>query len=262
MSKIQDLLQGKDDKINYNNLIKKHPWIIEKNQKCILSPDSDGLLCGLFMSHYLGWEIKGFYDGKIMLLEKDAKASDCIFLDMEVFRRKIRSVGHHMVQYNRNNKPNNWNNYKNCIQPNNLRDYDGYHNFRLKYPLATIHLLIGIVGSRHKIIIPESAICPLFFTDGTFNVLFKYPENVLNWLHYLRADEASNPLKSIFENEHYSVFTLMKAMDKFFKKRDEISITKERGDRLRISETNGGSCNILKNDGYYDLNLDAKKTYY
>ena len=31
-------------------------------------------------------------------------------------------------------------------QLNNLRNYDGYNDFRLKYPLATIHFLIGIVG--------------------------------------------------------------------------------------------------------------------
>ena len=40
-------------------------------------------------------------------------------------------------------------------------------------------------------------------TDGTFNVLFKYPENVLNWLNFLRANEDSNPLRDVFENEKY-----------------------------------------------------------
>lgn len=259
MSKIQELLRGRDDKIDYDSLIKTHPWIIEKNQKCILSPDSDGLLCGLFMSHMLNWEIKGYYDGKIMLLENNLKASDCIFLDMEVYKKGIKSVGHHMVQYNKNKKPSNWNNYKNCIQPNNLRNYDGYKDFRLKYPLATIHLLLGIIGSQINIKIPESAICPLLFTDGTFNVLFKYPENVLNWLQYLRANESDGPLKSIFENESYSVFTLMKAMDNFFKNRDKISVKKERGDRLKISETNGQPYNIIRNSHGYYLNIDAKK---
>ena len=87
--------------INYNEIIESHPWIIETNQKYILSPDSDGLLCGLFMSTYLGWKIKGFYDGKVMLLSKDTSVKDCVFLDMEVFRKDIKSVGHHMVQYNK-----------------------------------------------------------------------------------------------------------------------------------------------------------------
>ena len=71
MAKIQELLQGRDEKIDYDDLIKRHPWILQKNQQCILSPDSDGLLCGLFMSHMLNWQIKGFYDGKVMVLEKE-----------------------------------------------------------------------------------------------------------------------------------------------------------------------------------------------
>lgn len=259
MSKIQELLFGRIDKVNYEGITKNYPWILDKGQDCILSPDSDGLLCGLFMSVYLDWRIKGFYDGKVMLLNKDVTAEDCVFLDVEVFRKNIRSVGHHMVQYNKRRKPANWGNYKNCIQPNNLRNYDGYHDFRLKYPLATIHLLIGIVGSRMKLKIPETAIRALFFTDGTFNVLFKYPENVLNWLNYLRANEDQNPLRDVFENEKYSVFSLMKAMDDFFRKRDELSIVKERGDRLRISATNGLPVNIERHNDFYKINSEAKE---
>ena len=259
MSKIQELLSGRTDKINYEEIIKNYPWIVERGQSCILSPDSDGLLCGLFMSTYLNWKVKGFYDGKVMLLDKNVSVKECVFLDMEVFRKNIKSVGHHMVQFNKRKKPSNWDNYKNCIQPNNLRDYDGYNDFRLKYPLATIHLLIGIVGSKIKFKIPETAIRALFFTDGTFNVLFKYPENVLNWLNYLRANEEQNPLKDVFENEKYSVFSLMKAMYEFFRKRDEISIVKERGDRLRISETDGTPANIEKYNNSYKINTEAKE---
>ena len=135
----------------------------------------------------------------------------------------------------------------------------GYNDFRLKYPLATIHLLIGIVGSKIKFKIPETGIRALFFTDGTFNVLFKYPENVLNWLNYLRANEEWNPLKNVFENEKYSVFSLMKEMNEFFRKRDEISIVKERGDRLRVSETDGSPANIEKHNKFYKINLEARE---
>lgn len=257
MSRIQELLSGRTDSIDYDQLLARFPWIIEKNMNCIISPDSDGLLCALFMSHYLGWSIKGFYDGKVMLLDKGTNAQDCVFLDMEIFRENIRSIGHHMVLYNKNDKPNNWPNFSNCIQPNIFRDYDQCHDFRLKYPLATIHLLVGIVGSKIKLSIPESAICPLFFTDGTFNVLFSYPENVLNWLGYLNAHEEPNPLKFIFENEKYSTFTLMRAMDEFFRQRDEISAKNERGDRLRISTKDGVPFNIVKAGKYYSLKEDT-----
>ena len=127
-SKIQMLLEGRHkDEIDYDRIIKEYPWIVEKDINCILSPDSDGLLCGLLMSNYFNWKVVGFYDGKVLILKKGMSVKDCIFLDMEVFRKDIRSMGHHMLLFNKNNKPLNWNNFKDCLQPNNLRNYDGLH---------------------------------------------------------------------------------------------------------------------------------------
>lgn len=261
-SRIQESLQGRLEQIDYEDLIKKHQWIVKEGMNCVISPDSDGLLCGLFMSHYLNWRIVGFYDGKVMLLRKGISCTNenSCFLDMEIFRANVKSIGHHMLLFNKNRVPSNWNNLDQCIQPNNMRDYDCAHNFRLKYPLATIHLLIGVLGMKLRLEVPESGICPLLFTDGTFNVLFKYPENVLNWLNYLKAEAEENPLRNIFENNKYSVFSLMVAMDGFFRKRDKISITNERGDRLRISKKDGTPFNIADDEnGYYKLSEGAKE---
>ena len=259
-SRIQELLQGNTNKINYEELIEKHPWIVEKNQYCVLSPDSDGLLCGLFMSKYLGWKITGFYDGKVAVINKNYLNKKLVFLDMEIFRKEIRSMGHHMLLFSKRHLPDNWGNFDSCIQPNNLRDYDGQTKFRLKYPLGTIHFLVGIVASKDKsVAIPDSAIPALFFTDGVFNVLFSYPENVLNWLSYLRINEDWNPLKKIFENDKFTVITLMKEMDSFFRKRDDISIPRERGDRLRISSSDGNPENIEEiRSGQCKINSGAK----
>lgn len=258
MARIQEILYGRNDTLDYYQIIAQYPWIVENNQDCILSPDSDGLLCGLFMSHFLDWNIKGFYDGKVMLLKKNTKVQNCIFLDMEIYRENIRSMGHHMINYNKRTNHINWDNYKNCIQPNIFRNYDGKNDFRLKYPLATIHMLISIVSKKIEINLIEDSVAPLFFTDGTFNVLFSYPENVLNWMNYLGIKEKANPLYRIFCENDYTPYKLMLEMDKFFRRRDEISISKERGDRLRISNTDGSPANIAcdNNNGFY-LNEDA-----
>lgn len=53
--------------LDYKALLAKNTWIVSKGQDCILSPDSDGLLCGLLMSHYFDWKICGYYDGKVLL---------------------------------------------------------------------------------------------------------------------------------------------------------------------------------------------------
>jgi len=225
-----------------------------------LSPDSDGLLCGLFMSTYLNWQMKGFYDGKIMLLDKDVSAKDCVFIDMEVFRKNIKSVGHHMVQFNKKKRPLNWDNYKNCIQPNNLRNYDEYNDFRLKYPLATIHLLIGIVGSKIKFDIPKSAICPLFYVDGVFKNLFGYPENCIDWLRYLDAGSNKNKLYDIFFNEHYSVYNLMIALKDFFIEIGNISEKQIGNDKIKISNSKGELINVIKEkNSTFCLEKEEKK---
>jgi len=259
MSIIQDLIKGGVEQINYGEVIKKYPWIIKRGQDCILSPDSDGLLCGLFMSTYLNWKIMGFYDGKVMLLDKNISAKDCIFLDMEIFRKEIRSVGHHMAQFNKNKKPSNWDNFNNCIQPNNFRNYDGYNDFRLKYPLATIHLLIGIVGSKIKLTIPESAICPLLYVDGVFKNLFGYPENCIDWLRYLGANSSRNKLYDIFLNERYSIYNLMVALKDFFIQINKISENRKGNDKIKISNTKGEPVNLKMGSKVSDLTEEEKK---
>lgn len=262
MAKIQDLLEGKTETLNYDDLLKKFPWIVEKNKCCVLSPDSDGLLCGLFMSYVRGWKVVGFYDDKVAVINNKYTAKDVVFLDGEIFRKEAKSMGHHMVCLHNSKKHLLENNFSGCIQPNLIRNYDGKHYFRLKYPLATIHMLVSIIAYADQKTSPvklgKNAIAPLFFTDGVFQVLFSYPENVLNWLSFLRVHEDWNPLKQIFEN-NFSIFQTMKLMDDFFRERDKISHGKERGDRLKISEKNGNPYNIEGRSPNAQINSDAVK---
>ncbi|MBI3616506.1 MAG: hypothetical protein HY211_08355 [Candidatus Omnitrophica bacterium] len=90
------------DPVDYGRITQQHPWILTEGQQAVLSPDSDGFLCALFLSRYLKWKIVGFYDGKILLLQKGLSAKKCVFLDMEIFRPDVRSVGQHMLLYNKN----------------------------------------------------------------------------------------------------------------------------------------------------------------
>lgn len=242
------LLKGRTDQIDYAEIIKKYPWIIEEGHCCVLSPDSDGLLCGLLMARYKKWKIVGFYDDKVALINRKILDKNPIFLDGEIFRRGVRSMGHHMLTVNHKRTPEGYErNFENCIQPNLMRQFDK-KLFQLKYPLATVHMLASILAyslkDRCPMQIPISAIPALFFTDGVYSTMFNYTENVLNWLHYLRIDEDWNPLRDIFENEKYTVFTLMKEMNEFFRERDKRNAPNQRGDRLRISQKNGEPCNI------------------
>jgi len=249
-----------NEKINYKNLIKRYPWIVQENQKCIVSPDSDGLLCGLFMSYYFNWKIIGYYDGKILCIKKDESVKDAVFLDMDIFRNYVKSLGHHMVLYNKKHKPKNWFNFDNCIQPNNIRDYDVKTKFNLKYPLGAIHLILGIASQVKEIEIKDSAICPLLYTDGTFKNLFNYPENCLNWLNFLCAEDKNNPLNKVFFNSRYTTSSLMFALKDFFERLNKIKDGKRGGDKIKISNSSGTPVNFLKrNENTFDIEEKQKE---
>ncbi|MEN6444882.1 MAG: hypothetical protein ABFC98_02415 [Candidatus Cloacimonas sp.] len=235
------------DTLNYPELIEKYSWILEEDQNCILSPDSDGLLCGLLMSNYLNWNIVGYYDGKILIKDKQIELNDCIFLDMEIFREYIRSAGHHIVLYSKRAIPELWANLSQCIQPNLLRGYYGQTHFKTKYPLGMIHLLIGILDNKIKIPIETDSICPLLFTDGTFKNLFNYPENCLSWLHYLGAEQETSALHKIFFNDCYTITSLMIALKELF----SVIEQNDYSDKIKISTRNGNIDGLQKDKFSY-----------
>lgn len=238
---------------------KNYPWVFERGKNCILSPDSDGLLCGLLMSHYLGWKIKGFYDGKLLILEKGLSAKDCVFLDIDIFRKDIKSIGHHMVLLNKAKTPSNWSNYDQCIQPNIMRNYDMKTNFKLKYPLGTIHLLLSIIGSDLKISIPDKAVPTLLYTDGTFKNLFNYPENCLDWFQYLGISDKDNVLNKMFYIDKHALRILMLNLKKVFTDIGLIGKGKRGGDKLYISDTSGIPKNLDKTKDLYNIKQAEKE---
>jgi hypothetical protein len=246
--------------ISYDNILKDHPWIVTPSQKCILSPDSDGFLCGLFMTALLNWEVSGFYDGKILLIRDGLNIEQCIFLDMDVNRPNVRSMGHHMVLYNKRIEHPNFT-YQNCIQPNLLRNYDGNTDFQKKYPFGTIHLLLGLLQHAGVLSsLPDRAIWPLLFTDGTWNNLFGYTENCLDWIEYLKINNPSHILHYSICSSPHSVYSIMRGLNDFLRERDSFDAkgfflegeyrqggrNKRTGDKLRITDSKGNIINLEK----------------
>ncbi len=202
-SKIQEILVGGDDVIDYNAVIAKYPWVVEREHKCIISPDADGMLCGLFMSQYLNWEIVGYYDnGKNLIIKKGVEAKECVFLDTEIYRPDIRSAGQHISLLRTKNTLINLENYKNCLNPNSLRGRTKEENFGLKYPMGTIHLLLCIVGARQVINFTENSFFVILQADGTLNrFLDRYSENLYDWLHFMDVKNPKNVLRSVIRKE-------------------------------------------------------------
>jgi hypothetical protein len=262
-----------NEQMNYKKIISDYPWIVEKRQKYILSPDSDGFLCGLLVTNYLDGEIVGFYDGKIAIIKNGIDTKDCIFLDVDINRKKIKSVGHHMVTYNKQLTHANID-YSNCIQPNVFRNFDGRNDFQKKYPFGTIHLLLGIFQEAKLIDkLPNNAIWPLLFTDGVWNNLFGYTENCIEWINYLGIDNNNQILNSLFCTSHYSFYEIMLGLNDFLRMRDNFNATgyfndsgsyidggrnKRTGDKLKISNSSGTPINLVKNSSTFDIHIKEK----
>ncbi|MGQ9706971.1 MAG: hypothetical protein ACUVWP_08265 [bacterium] len=215
-------------KIDYKEIIQKYPWIAEKDQYTILSPDADGFLCGLFMSNYLNWKIVGFYDGKILKIKKNTSTKNCIFLDMEILRKNIRSIGHHMNIHNINDPPPNYHEImKNCINPNYIRKFDRAHNFSQKYPLGIIHFLIFIIDNItiNASKIKKEGVGAILFADGIWKILFKYTDNFLDWFNFLDVGERSDWWRKL---KQLSVIDLIEEINLLIYKLKEIHPEKKK----------------------------------
>ena len=220
------------DKIDYAMVLEKYPWLIQPDQKCVISPDADGMLCGLFMSHFLGWEIVGYYDnGKNLILKNGVHAKDCIFLDTEIYRPEVRSIGHHISLFRKDGTGINMANYANCLNPNNLRGRTLKENFSLKYPMGTIHLLISIIGSTRNIDFSDESFFTVLQADGTINrFLDRYSDNLRSWLVYLGIEDEGNVFAKMLSKET----TLLKINKEYV---DYIQrFVKNKHDKIPISE--------------------------
>ena len=256
-----------NDRIDYAALVAQHPWTTARDRKCILSPDSDGMLCGLLVTNFLNWEVAGFYDGKVLISKEGVNFNDCVFLDVEINRRGIGSIGNHLVEFNRNLTINNYN-FDECVQPNILRGFDGKNAFQRKYPFGTIHLLLGILQESGVISdLPDTAVSPLLFADGVGNNLFGYPENCLNWINYLKINESNHVLNKFLCENDLNFYQIMQYLERFFVMRDNFNATgyfnginfvqggnnKRTGHKIKITNGQGAQINLVNNGSHFDL---------
>lgn len=255
---VRQLASTRTDTFDPQTALARFPWLAQPDQDCIISPDADGLVCGLFMSHHFRWAVRGFYDGKVLVCDERVTPSACVFLDMELFREGVRSVGQHMLLFNKRQVPDNWNNLDQCFSINNHRGYDASREFSLKYPFGTIHFLLAALQESTPATLPETAVAPLLFIDGTYHNLFRYTENSLDWLRYLRITERGNPLHRLFMEDDRTIHRLMSLMDRFWAARDELSAPGERGDRIAITRRGGsGEPHNLVSTGSNRFDFDA-----
>ena len=233
------------DKINYAKLLEEKPWIVGKEQACVISPDFDGFLCALLLSHHLSWQVKGFYDGKTLLIENGTNPKNAVFVDIEIFRKDVKSIGQHLLLPNKNKLPANWNNFNSCISPNNIRNFDAHSDFPCKYPFGTIHFMLSILSEKVHIKYDERVLPALLFADGTFKNIFNYPENSISWLNYLNAPKVE-VLQKMFTEDENTLLKLMMMMQNFFDMLREICSPRQGSEKLKLVKVESDGDSLYK----------------
>jgi hypothetical protein len=185
--------------MDWERLLLEQEWLQQTDLPMVVSPDFDGLLCALLMSHYRNWRLCGFYDGrKLTLVMPPTHIREFVFLDMEIYRPSVRSVGNHLLQWHQKIKLPNFN----CaVNPNLLRGITK-QEFGRKYPFATFHFLLVLLthmGVTIHLTLNPSLLAILLYPDSTHKVLLNYRRNVTDWLNWMDVKATTAPVGALFQ---------------------------------------------------------------
>jgi len=96
---------------NYDVLRGEFGHMFTAGRSCVISTDIDGVFSAALMSHVFDWQVVGFYTLDKLFThrgclpngsahpESALTESEVVFLDHDVYRRDLHSVGHHMLQW-------------------------------------------------------------------------------------------------------------------------------------------------------------------
>ncbi len=225
--------------MDFESLLKVHEWLHQPGLDMVVSPDFDGLLCALVMSEHLGWRLRGFYDGKVFVLDAPVQhIRELIFLDIEIYRPQVRSVGNHLLQWDSTIElPN----FTYAVNPNLLRGIT-VRQFPQKYPFATVHFLIVLLfyaGVRVQAQRGREFRTILLYPDGTHRVLLNYRQNVIDWLQWMGVKKAPSPLRQLFQPlADMTVSDVMHGLEWLSKELLNMGFTKK-DDPCRFDPTDG-----------------------
>jgi len=194
---------GHEDRLAPKNVRAEHPWLLERDKPMVLSPDLDGLLSGALLSQALGWRLVGLYDASTLWLRPGFKPSDAVFVDHDIYDRRIASIGHHILVWGpdvralprKHTDPG-----VPRLNPNLARRFCFRDHFARKYPFGTFHLLLVLYANWDKISVPqptEDFLALALHVDSSLQNAFSYPENALDWMRWLGGDEKQSPLYSV-----------------------------------------------------------------
>lgn len=183
-------------------ILKKHPWLETRGLPCVLGDDLDSIMSGVLMHHLLEWKVVGFYEKyqRVWYLNSldPQNLRDAVWLDLDISREYIKSIGHHVLM---ENSSNHLPSHVSSVNPNLFRGVTGQPGkgsardhgaecllcdgmrFPHKYPLGTIHFLLWLYDVELPIRgLHEAAIIWLPDSSWINGQSHKYRLNVLDWV--------------------------------------------------------------------------------
>ena len=179
--------------INRNNIFKNFKWLKEKNRLFVISADYDGLICSSFLSHYLKWNLVGYYNMENIWLSKDGmkNKNDLIWVDLNILPKSGKSIGGQIAMVDQLNPPG----LKTSCNLNTLLNLQ-HTDFNKKFPFSTLIFLMWLFKIENHSNDMMSKLL-ILHSDSSWAKFQKYNKNVENWIRLLKDYDWSNILNNI-----------------------------------------------------------------
>ena len=181
--------------ISRKNILNKFKWLNDSHRYFIISANYDGLACAAFLSHYLKWELVGYYNMEKIWISNVGiqNKKDLIWVDLDILPTAGRTLGGHIVKLG-DSMPKG---FSSSCNPNILLNLSN-QDFNNKYPLSTLAFLMWIFNIK----IPKKAFAKflILHSDAMWLKYQRYEKNFNYWLNLLGDyywDELFNNIDSL-----------------------------------------------------------------
>lgn len=196
--------------------------VLAPNKKCIINADLDGILSGMLLHKFLGWEVVGFSScsGKptdeIWVMDRTVDIGKCVYIDLPVALKSIDIIDQHFISFDEGGVDR----YKNCnnkLNPNVMRKrHYSKGDYCKKYPFGTVHFILALLESIGVItedVLPDiqvsgiSALDILLRADGVIANTSTYTNNCIDWCDWLIqvGGTTTNKIFSTVKNDYTSM---------------------------------------------------------
>ncbi len=199
------------DVCDYEQVRSEFGHIFARGRRCVISTDIDGVFSAVLMSHVFDWQVVGFYTLDNLFIDRRLSSDDAghpesalaesnvVFVDHDIYRSNLDSVGHHVLQWSDDTPIPQHKDGRATLNPNLLRGIT-FRDFNRKYPFGTFHFLLACAsawGELDGFEPGEETTALLLHIDSSFVNAINYQDNALDWLKWLGGSEEDSPLYPI-----------------------------------------------------------------